>query len=147
MTDGDCQLGAGGRCVSRRTNLGCGGAVPVGNECHYDGCTKDSDCGQPSAGATVVTCVPAGALGFFTAACVLGGCRTDADCTQHADGRCLFGLAATHNGMCDLRQVLFCAYPSDPCQGASVGCTQNLICVPNEDYQGQHCGPRPPQYP
>jgi hypothetical protein len=152
QSDADCAKSAGGRCVSyRETDLNCGGAQPFGNACVYEACHTDSDCrAQMPPGATVSTCVPPGALGFFVSMCIHGGCRTDTDCALHPGGRCLFGLAATHNGMCDLRQVLYCAYPSDPCQPGPDACSGSssiLRCLPNEDYQGRHCAPGPPQYP
>jgi hypothetical protein len=151
-SDTACTAHAGGHCVSRLASaLSCGGARPFGNACSYDACVTDADCmpGLP-AGATVAACIPAGALGLHAASCRYGGCRTDADCTLHPGGTCELGLAATHNGMCDLRQVLFCAYPTDPCQARYGSCPQNagpLVCAPEESYQGRHCVPAPPAYP
>jgi hypothetical protein len=129
----------------------CGGAVPAGNVCRYDQCADDADCkAQTPTGATVATCLPSGAFGRYNTACVYGGCRTDADCTKHPGGQCQYGLAAT-NGVCNLNDVLFCAYPSDPCQtganGTTTGCANGMICVPNADYQGRECGKPPPAYP
>jgi hypothetical protein len=138
----------------------CGGALPAGNVCRYDQCSADLDCaaGKP-AGVTVATCFPAGAPPshvadaptLYNSACVYGVCRTDADCTLHPGGQCLYGLAAT-NGVCNLNYVLFCAYPSDPCQTGPtgvMGCTNagNSACVPNANYQGRACGKPPPAYP
>jgi hypothetical protein len=138
----------------------CGGAVPFGNVCRYDECGVDSDCvSQKPAGATVATCLPPGALeddfnsnrdSRYNATCAYGVCRTDADCTLHPGGQCTYGLAAT-GGKCSLVDVLFCAYPSDPCQGN--GFTQTACeggpgwCVPNADGQGRECGEGPPAYP
>ncbi len=148
-SDAVCTHGLGGRCLRRPGNP-CGGAAPFGNACSYDGCAADADCrtGMP-AGATVSACVPSGAFpGIYVATCIYGGCRTDADCTLHPGGQCSYGNAATHNGMCDLRQVFFCAYPSDPCQGANTGCQAFLfLCLPQENYQGRICSAPPPEYP
>jgi hypothetical protein len=153
MADTDCTQHAGGHCVSRlASTLGCGGARPFGNGCLYDACTTDADCaaGKP-AGATVAACIPTGALGLHTATCIYGGCRTDADCTLHPGGSCQFGLAATHDGACDLRQVLYCGYPTDPCQARYGSCPTDAgpgpVCVPEESYQGRRCVPPPPAYP
>jgi hypothetical protein len=139
----------------------CGGAVPTGNVCRYDECSVDSDCvaGKP-AGDTVATCLPSGAPAsgavnaplLYNSTCVYGICRTNADFTLHPGGRCLYGLAATH-GMSNLNYVLFCAYPSDPCQIASNGSTTGCappspsFCVPNDNLQGRTCGQGPPAYP
>jgi hypothetical protein len=148
--DGDCTDKASGRCLPLRTvqeNF-CGGAVPQGNVCRYDLCASDADCkAQTPTGATVATCLPSGALGNFFAKCAYGGCRTDADCTKNPGGRCAYGLAAS-NGVCSLVNVLFCAYPSDPCGEASApACSAGMVCVPNDDYQGRKCGKAPPMYP
>jgi len=128
----------------------CGGALPAGNTCRYDQCSVDADCtAQAPAGATVATCVPSGAFGLYNSACIYGGCRTDADCTRHPGGQCQYGLAAT-NGVCNLVDVLFCAYPNDPCQtgtNGTTGCVGDMICVPDADYQGRQCGKPPPAYP
>jgi hypothetical protein len=152
LKDADCTQPNNGRCLPLRNvkeNF-CGGAVPFGNVCHYDQCRTDADCkAQMPAGATVSTCLPSGAFGLFNTTCVYGVCRTDADCGLHPGGRCQYGLAAT-NGVCSLRNVLFCAYPSDPCQVAnnvSTGCTQGKICVPTASYQGRECGAPAPMYP
>ncbi|HXU05473.1 MAG TPA: hypothetical protein VN903_31155, partial [Polyangia bacterium] len=147
LQNSECTQGTAGRCIPNPGNP-CGGAAPVGNICSYDGCTTDASCtaGMP-AGATVSVCVPAGAFNFLNARCIYGGCRTDADCTQSAGGKCLYGNAATHGTMCDLRQVFYCAYPSDPCQGRNDGCTGLLICLPEENYQGRRCAMGPPMYP
>ena len=158
-TDPTCCLNAGactqsttGRCLplwNVKENY-CGGAIPLGNVCRYDQCQTDADCNaQAPAGATVSTCVPSGAFGLFNATCVYGGCRTDADCGLSPGGTCQYGLAAT-NGVCSLRNVLFCAYPSDACQvanNATTGCPQGKICVPKSSYQGRECGAPPPAYP
>ena len=137
----------------------CGGAVPFSNVCRYDECSVDSDCvAQKPAGATVATCLPAGALvdafnsnrdSRYNATCAYGVCRTDADCTLHPGGQCTFGLAAT-GGKCSLVDVLFCAYPSDPCQGngfSQTACGGAGYCVPNANNQGRQCGQGPPAYP
>jgi hypothetical protein len=124
----------------------CGGAVPAGNVCRYDQCADDADCkAQTPIGATVATCLPSGIFDHYNTACAYGVCRTDADCTKHPGGSCEYGLAAT-NGVCSLNDVLFCAYPSDPCQ-TTTGCDNGMICVPNADYQGRECGKPPPAYP
>jgi hypothetical protein len=152
MKDTDCTQPAdsNGRCLPLFDVVEnfCGGAVPVGNVCRYDQCKVDADCKATApAGATVSTCVPSGAFGLYNATCVSGGCRTDGDCTLHAGGRCQYGQAAT-NGVCALRNVLYCAYPSDPCGNAdSSPCTGGMICVPNDNYQGRQCGKAPPAYP
>ena len=148
--DAQCADGAGGRCISRfNTYFGCGGAVPSGNGCNYDACASDADCNsQRPSGATVSACLPAGALGRYTATCIHGGCRTDADCTLHPGGQCRFGEAATH-GTCDRRNVFFCAYPTDSCQ-SNAQCQDSgtfFLCLPEENYQGRHCAPPPPMYP
>jgi hypothetical protein len=152
LKDTDCTQPNNGRCLplfNVKENF-CGGAVPFGNVCRYDQCRADTDCkAQAPAGATVSTCVPSGAFGLFNATCVHGACRTDADCGLHPGGRCQYGLAAT-NGVCSLRNVLYCAYPSDPCQvgsNGSTGCTQGKICVPTSSYQGRECGAPPPAFP
>ena len=154
LKDTDCaQAGiTNARCLPRfyvAQNF-CGGAVPQGNVCRHDTCGIDSDCNvQTLTRATVATCAPPGAFGLYNSACVYGGCRTDADCAQHPGGKCQYGLAAT-NGVCNLRNVLFCAYPSDPCQtgaNGTTGCPGSMICVPNTDYQGRQCGEPPPTYP
>jgi hypothetical protein len=144
--DSECTDGDGGRCVSNIAQyFGCGGAAPFGNSCYYDACSTDDDC-PDLAGASVKVCVPPGALGRVTAACVSGGCRTNADCTTSPGGQCVFGEARTH-GTCDRRQVFFCAYPSDPCQDRNTGCAGVQLCLPNESYDGRSCGPPPPMYP
>ncbi len=149
LADGDCTGGAGGRClplIDVEQNF-CGGAYPQGNSCLYDQCATDQDCkANTPAGASVATCLPSGALGVFSATCAYGVCRTDADCTKHPGGSCQYGLAAT-NGVCSLVDVLFCAYPSDPCGTAGHDCASPLVCVPNSDYQGRQCGQGPPEYP
>jgi len=146
--DSECTDGAGGRCIPNRdTVLSCGGAIPSGNSCNYDACTADADCeADLPADSTVAACVPPGALANHTNACVYGVCRTDADCTKEAGGQCIYGFAATHNG-CDLRLVLSCAYPSDPCQMRYGDCDGAMVCAPEEDLQGQHCVNPPPMYP
>ena len=131
------------------TALTCGGAVPAGNSCNYDACSDDSDCdaGKP-ADTTVAACLPSGALNLYSATCAYGVCRKDSDCTGGPDGRCLYDLAATHNGMCDLRYVLFCAYSSDPCDARYGSCSDTTqVCAPNDDFQGRHCVDGPPRYP
>jgi hypothetical protein len=148
--DGDCSQQSGGRCLPLlqvKENF-CGGAVPLGNACRYDQCRADADCkASAPAGAKVSACVPSGALDTWVATCVHGGCRTDADCVLHAGGRCQYGQAAT-NGQCVLRNVFFCAYPSDPCGTLEAKpCSGGQICVPNADYQGRQCGKAPPAYP
>jgi hypothetical protein len=55
-------------------------------------------------------------------------------------------VLADTGGACSVRNVLFCAYPSDPCSATS-GCTFPMICVPNDDYQGRRCGKGLPMYP
>ncbi|HXI54471.1 MAG TPA: hypothetical protein VNO55_00300 [Polyangia bacterium] len=149
--DGDCTLAVDGgqidkgRCLPRTSP--CGGAAPIGNSCQFDECRADADCnaGMP-AGATVAICAPAGALNHVNAGCVYGGCRTDADCTRSPGGRCAYALADT-GGACVVRNVLFCAYPNDPCSMTS-GCSPPaMICVPNPDYQGRRCGKGLPMYP
>jgi hypothetical protein len=152
MKDTDCtQAGkANARCLPLIDVIEnfCGGAFPAGNACRYDQCQTDTDCRAAApAGAAVSTCVPSGALGVYNSTCVSGGCRTDSDCTLHGGGRCQYGQAAT-NGVCSLRNVLFCAYPSDPCGNASSpACPSGMICVPNDNYQGRQCGKAPPAYP
>ena len=146
-SDATCTQGSAGRCIPTPFPP-CGGAAPIGNICSYSACAADADClAATPAGATASVCVPSGAFGLFGAKCIYGGCRTDADCTLHPGGTCQYGNAATHNGMCDLRQVFFCAYPSDPCQGNATGCQIPQICLPEETYQGRHCAPGPPQFP
>jgi hypothetical protein len=84
----------------------------------------------------------------YTAQCAYGVCRTDRDCTQSPGGHCLYDLAATHDGMCDLRYVLFCAYDDDPCDARYGSCTDTTqVCAPNDDFQGRHCVAGPPRYP
>jgi hypothetical protein len=152
LKDADCTQSTNGRCLPLldvKENF-CGGAVPLGNVCRYDQCRGDADCtAQAPAGATVSTCVPSGAFGLYNATCVYGGCRTDADCGLHPGGSCQYGQAAT-NGVCSLREVLFCAYPSDSCQvvnNTTTGCPSGKICVPKSSYQGRECGAPPPEYP
>jgi hypothetical protein len=144
MADADCTEKAHGRCVPKNSIPNCGGAVPVGNTCLYDQCATDADCkaGMP-AGATVATCLPA-IQGRQTTVCAYGACRTHADCTKHPGGACTYGLGPTH-GQCSLVDVLFCAYPSDPCPAQA--CTFPMVCVPNDNYQGRQCGQGPPMYP
>jgi hypothetical protein len=149
--DGDCTLAADGgqtdkgRCLPRTSP--CGGAVPIGNICQFDECRTDADCtAKMPAGATVAICAPAGALNHDSAGCVYGGCRTDADCTRSPGGRCSYALADT-GGACVVRNVLFCAYPNDPCTMTG-GCSPPaMICVPSADYQGRRCGKGLPMYP
>ena len=134
-----------GRCLPRTSP--CGGAAPTGNTCHFDECRVDDDCkARMPAGATVAICAPAGALGHDNAGCVYGGCRTDGDCTKFAGGHCSYALADT-GGACVVRDVLFCAYPNDPCSMGGSGCTFPMICVPNDDYQGRRCGKGLPMFP
>jgi hypothetical protein len=144
MSDADCIDKAHGHCVPKSYFPGCGGALPAGNVCTYDGCAADADCkaGMP-AGATVATCLPA-IQGRVTKTCAYGGCRTNADCTKHPGGACQYGLGPTH-GQCVLIDVFFCAYPSDPCPAQA--CPAPQRCVPNDNYQGRQCGPGPPMYP
>lgn len=147
--DGDCTNGTAGRCWPNRNVVEnfCGGAVPTGNVCRYDLCTTDADCTQKPAGANVATCLPSGALGTYFAKCAYGGCRTNADCTQHPGGVCSYGLGPT-NGACSLVDVLFCAYPSDPCGNPGQNCASpGMVCAPNTDYQGRACAQGPPAYP
>jgi hypothetical protein len=142
-----CTSGKGGRCISNlATYLGCGGAVPTGNTCHYDDCAVDADCKSAPAMATVSTCVPSGALGEYNATCVYGGCRTNGDCVLHPGGVCTYGEQATH-GMCDRGFVFYCAYPSDPCNGTQDCLSSGLVCAPEDDFQGRHCTQGPPEYP
>jgi hypothetical protein len=135
----------------------CGGAIPFGNVCSHDECLNDSDCAaNKPAGAAVATCLPAGALAdpgnsdhhsLYNATCAYGACRTNADCTLHPGGHCQYGIAAT-GGMCNLNSVLFCAYPSDPCQvSANYAPSAPCYCAPNANDQGQSCGKPPPAYP
>jgi hypothetical protein len=142
--DTQCTQGAGGRCTARPGHP-CGGATGFGNACVYDTCTSDMDC--RTLGGSVAVCVPPGALSMITAGCVSGACRTNADCKLHPGGQCTYGPAATHNGMCDVRSVFFCAYPSDPCQGLNTGCQSPLLCLPNENFDGRSCNAPPPMYP
>jgi hypothetical protein len=158
-SDADCVQSPNGRCLLSpdREERACGVAVPVGNTCHYDQCRADADCLAREPGATpFAACLPSGAFGLFNATCAYGGCRTDADCVLHPGGTCQYGLSAA-GGLCSLYNgsllpgVLFCAYPSDPCQVAhnastEAECPQGKICVP-AGYQGQACGPPPPVYP
>ncbi len=106
--------------------------------CTYDECATDADCkaGMPATVARAA-CVPAGALGRTNAACVYGACRTNADCTKHPGGTCQYGLAAPF-GRCVFDDVLFCAYPSDPCPAQA--CASLMKCYPNDDDQGRSCG-------
>jgi len=151
LKDADCAQQSGGRCLPLllvKENF-CGGAVPFGNACRADQCRTDVDCkAMAPVGATVSTCLPSGALNTFTATCTHGACRTDADCTLHPGGRCQYGQAATH-GVCSLRNVLFCAYPSDPCgtPDPAKTCPTGMICVPNDNFQGRQCGQPPPAFP
>jgi hypothetical protein len=151
LKDSDCTQGVAGRCEEHllvAQNF-CGGAIAAGNTCIYDECSSDADCKTPPTGAKVAACAPSGALGLLSAGCVYGGCRTDADCTTHPGGQCQYGLAAT-KGVCNLRYVFFCAYPSDPCQVTSTGttgCSSPMICVPQDNYDGRLCGAGPPEYP
>jgi hypothetical protein len=152
LKDADCTQSMNGRCLPLldvKENF-CGGAIPLGNACRYDQCRADADCAaQAPAGATVSACVPSGAFGLYNATCIYGGCRADADCSLHAGGSCQYGQAAT-NGVCSLRNVFFCAYPSDSCQvanNATTGCPAGKICVPKSNYQGRECGAPPPAYP
>jgi hypothetical protein len=152
LKNADCTQSTNGRClplVDVEENF-CGGAIPLGNVCRYDQCRTDADCtAQAPAGATISSCVPSGAFGLYNATCIYGGCRTDADCLSHPGGSCKYGEAAT-NGVCSLRNVLFCAYPSDSCQvtnNATTGCPSGKICVPKSNYQGRECGAPPPEYP
>jgi hypothetical protein len=144
-SDADCTAGKNGRCWPRTSLPGCGGAIPLGNACSYDACATDADCkaGMP-AGATAAVCVPAGAFGRTYAACAYGVCRTSADCTVHPGGVCQYGLAAPH-GQCVFKDVLFCAYPSDPCP--ALACATPLECFPNDDDQGRQCSQGLPRYP
>ena len=144
MADADCTDKPHGRCVPRNYISGCGGAIPVGNTCLYDECATDTDCkATMPAGATVAICLPA-IQGRVTKICTYGICRTHADCKKHPGGLCVYGLGPSH-GKCALVDELFCAYPSDPCPATA--CPSPMQCVPNDDYQGQQCGPGPPQYP
>jgi hypothetical protein len=152
LKDADCTQSTNGRCLPLldvEENF-CGGAIPLGNVCRYDQCRTDADCtAEAPAGATVSSCVPSGAFGLYNATCIYGGCRTNADCGLHPGGSCQYGQAAT-NGVCSLRNVLFCAYPSDSCQvtnNATTGCPAGKICVPKSSYQGRECGAPPPEYP
>jgi hypothetical protein len=160
LHDADCaQTGkTTPRCLPHRDVAQdfCGGAQPVGNVCSYDQCSVDFDCnsGKP-AGAMVATCLPAGALvdrfnsdraSLYNAVCGYGVCRTDADCTLHPGGQCQFGLV-NPNGMCSLSDVLYCAYPSDPCQTSDNFMGNACYCVPTANDQGQQCGKAPPMYP
>lgn len=146
--DGDCTGGAAGRCLPNLDVVEnfCGGAVPQGNVCRYDLCTTDADCTKKPTGATVGTCLPSGALGTYFARCAYGGCRTSADCTKHPGGVCSYGLGPT-NGACSLIDVLFCAYPSDPCGNPGQTCPSGMVCAPSADYQGRACNQGPPMYP
>jgi hypothetical protein len=124
----------------------CGGVAPQGNVCVYDQCATDADCkaGMP-AGSTVAMCLPSGALGRSPhAECVYGVCRTNADCTAHANGVCQVGYAAPH-GQCVYDDVLFCAYPSDPCPAQA--CSFPMTCAPNDNLQGRQCSQGWPMYP
>jgi hypothetical protein len=150
--DADCaQAGStNGRClplIDVKENF-CGGAVPTGNACRYDQCRADADCKATApAGVAVSACVPSGAFNVFNATCLSGACRTHADCTLHAGGKCQVGQAPTH-GVCALRNVFFCAYPSDSCGNSdSPACAPGSLCVPNDNLQGRVCGQGPPQYP
>jgi hypothetical protein len=145
--DADCK---NGRCISDQSVYGtsyCGHPVPDEGACSYDECQTDRDCRARFAGSAAMTaCVPSGQFGLFTSTCVNGACRTDADCVLHSGGKCQYGLAAT-KGDCSNYKVLFCAYPSDPCQvkdNPATTCPGGQICVPADNYQGQVCGLPPP---
>ena len=157
-SDSDCAQPTNGRCLPSpdAEERACGAAVPLGNVCRDDQCGTDADCLAREPGvAPLAACLPSGAFGLFSATCAYGICRTDADCVLHAGGKCQYGWAAT-GGFCSfhygsiLPGVLFCAYPSDPCQvahNASTECPPGKICVPSGGGQGQECGLPPPVYP
>jgi hypothetical protein len=73
QSDADCknpQLGAG-RCV----NFPGGHDMPR-NECHWDGCKADADCGA----GQVCACGGGGWRSSVDNVCLIGNCRVDADC-------------------------------------------------------------------
>ena len=120
--------------------VGCGirrggGGVQLRDAAH----TKDGDCTAQTGGRCLL--LRDVKENFCGGACPVG------NACLHPGGRCRYGQAAT-NGMCNLYNVLFCAYPSDPCgEPASPACPNNQICVPNADNQGRQCGAGPPMYP
>jgi hypothetical protein len=67
-SDADCTQGKNGRCAPH----GNGRLAPQ-NQCTYDRCFSDKDCGDKG----VCTCHPDGNY------CLPGNCRVDADCGPH----------------------------------------------------------------
>ena len=69
--------------------------------------------------------------------------------TPLTDAELVRAASALNRLVASLRNVLFCAYPSDACQvvnNATKGCPQGKICVPKTTYQGRECGAPPPTY-
>jgi hypothetical protein len=108
--------------------------TPVGGR---NECEGDDDCTQQPRGV----CGPRAPR-----RCLYGPCRTNADCTRAPGGTCVLDEVGAY---CPEPKV-FCRYPGDPCRQDSdcKGASRfGLVCVPNDDLQGQICkdrGPPPP---
>jgi hypothetical protein len=101
-TDADCTEGANGRCIWPN-----GGT----NECRYDECTQDVDCG----GVSVCACRVEDQFGFNR--CYQGNCVVDADCGSggwcspsavHVSPSCMEGISPGSVGY-------FCRTADDEC--------------------------------
>ena len=100
--DSDCTAGKSGRCAPHSN-----GRMAPTNQCTYDACTTDTDCGKGLCSCEPVT-------GNY---CVAGNCRVDGDCGKG-------GFCSPTYPMCSLHgpyQPLgyYCHTPKDECHNDS----------------------------
>ncbi len=108
--DSECKASSNGRCVT----LG-GGHDPMRNQCVYDGCFADSDCGT----AGICNCNHSGNF------CQTGNCRLDSDCGKGGFCSPTYGCRGTPGAH-------YCHTPKDTC-------VENSDCPPLSNGNWNSC--------
>jgi hypothetical protein len=117
-----------GYCVDFNAGY-CGGPPPLNiNECRFDLCTTDNECGAENA------CVPGGVLGKIINTCTATFCKTDADCATRSGGQCrpLSDLS------CGDTIGFYCTYEEDECR-SNADCPNGEVCTPQSNNDGTTC--------